>query len=306
MRGYHTWCASMARSNDGKCHLYASAWPVETGHDGWVTHSSIVHAVSDSPLGPFEFCSVVLGPQEADVWDRDVAHNPTIIQANGKWYLYYTGNRGNGEFWNHRNHQRIGVAVASHPQGPFERAEPVLLPGKEGTWDDLLTTNPSCTQTPDGRFIMIYKAVSCQGDAPRYGPVRHGVAFSSSPTGPFEKHPEPIFPCADVFFAAEDPFLWCQNGKLFCILKDMGHHFSVHERALVLFSSGDGIHWAPEEHPVVITRRIVQTDGAHTEYDRLERPQLYLENGVPRVLYVAVKPTRDSDESYNIHLPVDF
>ncbi len=307
MKGYHTWCASVTRDPQGKFHLYASAWPEETGHNGWVTHSMIVHATSDDPLGPFEYCNVVLGSQEEDVWDRDVAHNPTVIQANGKWYLYYMGNQGNGEFWDHRNKQRIGVAVANHPDGPFERqTDPLLLPGRDGAWDDLLTTNPSCTQAPDGRFVLIYKAVSSKGEAPRYGSVRHGVAFSSSPTGPFEKHPEPIFQCPGATFAAEDPFLWCQDGRFFCILKDMAHNFTGHERALVLFSSADAMDWALEEHPIVSTRRILQADGIYTEYERMERPQLYLEDGLPSVLYAAVKPERDSDKSYNIHLRIEF
>jgi len=307
MEGYHTWCASMTRGRDGRCHLYASAWPVETSFDGWVTDSTIVHAVSESPFGPFEFCDVALGRQEADVWDRDVTHNPTVIEAAGKWYLYYMGNRGNGEFWNHRNNQRIGVAVADRPEGPFERTgEPVLPPGMKGAWDDLLTSNPSCAQAPDGRFVLVYKAVSSKGDAPFHGPVKHGVAFSLSPTGPFEKHPEPIFESQGTFFPGEDPFLWSQDGKLFCILKDNGRNYSPHERALVLFSSCDGINWAPEENPVVTTRKIAHTDGSQTEYDRLERPQLSFENGQPSVLHVAVKPERDSDECYSIHLPVEF
>lgn len=307
MPGFHTWCASMARSADGTCHLYASAWPAETGFDGWVTHSKIVHAISDHPLGPFEYRGVVLGRQEADVWDRDVAHNPTILQANGKWFLYYMGNFGNGEFWSHRNNQRVGVAVAERPEGPFIRsAQPLLPPGKEGAWDDLLTTNPSCTETADGRFLLIYKAVKRSGASPKFGPVQHGAAFAASPLGPFVRHPDPIFPHRDVAFAAEDPFVWCQQGKLFCMVKDMGRHFSGHERALVLFSSDDGIHWALEKDPVVVTRTINQTDGLHAEYDRLERPQLFFENGRPTVLHLAVKPAPDSDESYSIHLPVQF
>ena len=169
-----------------------------------------------------------------------------------------------------------------------------------------MTTNPSCAQAASGGYVLIYKAVSSGGNPPIYGPVKHGVAFSNSPTGPFVKHPEPVFQCPGVSFAAEDPFVWSQNGNLFCILKDMGRNFSSQERALILFSSIDGIDWKLESPPVVTTRRIAQTDGSCMEYDRLERPQLLLENGVPTVLYLAVKPERDSNESYSIHLAVEF
>ena len=289
------------------CHLYASAWPVETGFDGWVTHSKIVHAIADNPLGPFQYDGVVLGRQKTDAWDRDVAHNPTILEANGKWYLYYTGNFGDGDFWSHRNNQRVGVAVADRPEGPFLRsAQPLLPPGRAGAWDDLLTTNPACARTPDGRFVLVYKAVNSSGAPPKFGPVRHGVAFAASPAGPFVRHPEPIFPSPDVAFAAEDPFVWCREGRFFCIVKDMGRHFSRHERALVLFSSDDGIDWALEKDPVVVTRTILQTDGTPLGYDRLERPQLFFEKGLPVVLHLAAKPWPDSDECYSIHLPVQF
>jgi hypothetical protein len=35
--------------------------------------------------------------------------------------------------------------------------------------------------------------------------------------------------------------------------------------------------------------------------DRLERPQLWLDNGVPAVLFCAVK---DGDRTFNVHIPL--
>ena len=86
----------------------------------------------------------------------------------------------------------------------------------------------------------------------------------------------------------------------------MSRNFSAHERALVLFRSPDAIHWKLHENPIVTSREIRETNGRCVEYNRLERPQIYLEKGVPRFLYLAVKPSSNSDESYNIHLPVEF
>lgn len=86
----------------------------------------------------------------------------------------------------------------------------------------------------------------------------------------------------------------------------MGRNFSRQEPALVLFSSIDGIDWKLEHPPVVTARRIVNTDDSCMEYDRLERPQLLIENGVPTVLHLAVKPECDSNESNSTHLGVEF
>ena len=64
----------------------------------------------------------------------------------------------------------------------------------------------------------------------------------------------------------------------------------------------DGVEWQLAEQPVVTGRQILWEDGSEVEYDRIERPQLYLENGKPTVLFAAVKPKKDEDDSYNIHI----
>jgi len=304
MADYITWGGSMTRTIDGVCHLYVSRWAREQGHKGWVTHSEVVHATASNPLGPYSFSGLALGKMGEDRWDRDVAHNPTIVQWEDRLYLYYTGNYGDGEWWTHRNHQRVGVAVADDPNGPWERMDAPLLEVTPGAWDSLITTNPSCTPTPDGRFMLMYKAVGHEYELPFGGPVLHGVAFSDSPTGPFVKCPQPLFASGDAKFPGEDPFAWTQNGHLYAILKDNGQYYSDEVRALILFESDDGIDWQPSEHAVVTGRRIGWEDGTEVEYDRLERPQVYLEDGRPAVLFAAVKPERDDDDSYNIHIPL--
>lgn len=304
LQDWITWCASVCRTADGRCHLYASRWPRALGHNAWVTHSEVVYATADQPLGPYTLQGTILGRRDTPAWDRDVAHNPTIMPWQGRYYLYYTGNYGNGEFWDHRNHQRIGVAVADDPAGPWQRSDaPLLEPNPDG-WDALITTNPSCTPTPDGRFLLMYKSAGRRAPLPMGGPVLHGVAFSDSPTGPFRKHPEPLFAAGEANFPAEDPFVWMQDGKLYAILKDQGHFYSPEERALVLFESDNGIDWRPNQPAVVCTRQVVHADGTAVTYHRLERPQLLLEGGVPSMLCAAVKPTRESDDSYSIFIPL--
>ena len=126
MNGWYVWCGTIAKTDDGLYHLLFSRWPESEGFDAWVTHSEIAHAVSGSPLGSFEFTGVVF-PGRGTGWDADVTHNPTIIEADGKYYLYYMGTRGPGGWWDYRNNQRIGVAVADHPAGPWNRFDyPVI------------------------------------------------------------------------------------------------------------------------------------------------------------------------------------
>jgi len=301
---YLTWGGSITRTPDGQCHLYVSRWPREYGHQAWVTHSEVAYATADNPLGPYTFQGVALGKREGDYWDRDVIHNPTVIQWEGKFYLYYNGNFGNGEYWDHRNNQRVGVASASHPSGPWQRLDAPLLDVSPDSWDTLVTTNPSCTPLPDGRFMLMYKGVGDQKELPFGGPVLHGVAFAEAPMGPFIKHSEPLFAVDTANFPAEDPFVFVHRGKIYAILKDNDRFYSEEPRCLVLFESDDGIDWQPADPPVVTSRHILWEDGSTVEYSRLERPQLYLEYGEPAVLSVAVKPDRQASDSYNIHIPL--
>ena len=124
---YDIWCGSMIKGDDGKYHLFYSRWPRKLGHSAWVTNSEVAHAVADHPLGPYKHSDVTLPPRGKEFWDGSCTHNPTVIRSRGKYYLYYVGNTGDGSFWSNRNNQRIGVAVADKPEGPWQRFDKPVL-----------------------------------------------------------------------------------------------------------------------------------------------------------------------------------
>ncbi|WP_332368420.1 glycoside hydrolase family protein [Spirosoma telluris] len=195
---YFIWCGTMVRGKDGICHLYYSRWRRELGFNAWVTHSEVAHATATDPLGPYVFQDVALPARGSQFWDGLCTHNPTVHEFNGKYYLYYMGNTGDGKNMKtlnfvHRNNQRIGVAVADSPGGPWIRTDtPLIDVSPDSTAPDaLLTSNPSITQRPDGGFLMVYKAVGKKRPGVFGGPVVHMVATSNSPTGPFTKYPQP-------------------------------------------------------------------------------------------------------------------
>ena len=43
---YYIWCGTLVRGDDEKCHLFYSRWPRRLGHNAWVTHSEVAHAVA--------------------------------------------------------------------------------------------------------------------------------------------------------------------------------------------------------------------------------------------------------------------
>jgi len=307
--GYIVWCGSMIRDDQGKCHLLYSRWPRKLGHYAWVTHSEVAHAVADSPLGPYKFVNTALPARGKEYWDGLCTHNPTVKKFGSKYYLYYMGNTGDGKpmttlNWSHRNNQRIGVAVADSPAGPWTRSDTPLIAPTPGFHDALCLANPSVTQRPDGGYLMVYKAVGDKGKKPFGGPVVHVVATSEAPTGPFIKQPNPVFTSNDSSFAAEDPYIWYQSDRYWAIVKDMNGSFTHAGTSLALFESTDGFSWKPAAHPLVSTLNLKRTGEKQQKLMKLERPQLVFENGEPTVLLCAGVPEGKLDESFNVQIPL--
>jgi hypothetical protein len=305
---YFIWCGSMVRDEEGKCHLLYSRWPRKLGFYAWVTHSEVAYAVADQPTGPYKHVNVVLPPRGAERWDGLSTHNPTIHQFDGKYYLYYSGNTGDGKLtkglnWTHRNSQRIGVAVADHTKGPWKRFDqPLIDVGKgDDALDALMVNNPSICRRPDGTYLMVYKCSGKKEALPFGGPMVHMVATSDSPTGPFTKHPDPIFTAANVSFPAEDPYIWAQDGKFWAIVKDMNGSFTKAKRSLVLFESCNGFQWELAKNALVTTPQVNWKEGGLVRLEYLERPQLWLKDGVPAVLFCAAKK---GNRTFNVHIPL--
>ncbi|MEO0732321.1 MAG: glycoside hydrolase family protein [Bacteroidota bacterium] len=311
------WGGSLVKGDDGQYHMYYSRWPKRLGW-AWVTDSEIAHATADNPFGPFTFRDVVLPRRGAEYWDGMCTHNPTIHRFGDKYYLYYMGNTGDGQVPSspgnlvinilHRNNQRIGVAVADSPYGPWERFdEPVIDVSTDTTaLDALMTSNPSVTKRPDGGYLMVYKAVGKKLPGKWRGPVVHCVATSDNPTGPFKKYDQPVFTAEGFDFPAEDPSIWYQDGKYRAIVKDMNGAFTDAGRSLVLFDSEDGFDWQLAEKPLLSRLEINWSDGTKQEVDHLERPQLYLENGKPVALLCASDIVDENGvlQSFNVQIPV--
>lgn len=310
-RGYHVWCGTMAKEGDTYCLLY-SRWPKKAGIGGWVTSSEICLATSKSPYGPFKPEKVLLTKENSDKWDRDCFHNPTLLHFEGKYYLYYMGNHGKGDFWSHRNNQRIGVAVSdSLLNGEFTRFDAPVIDVSEDGIDSLMTSNPTVTVTPDNKILMVYKAVSKEGKMPKGGDVVCGTAISDSPLGPFKKSLAPIMVNPENSWSVEDPFVWYseKDSKYYALVKDFHGYFTkTGTSSVALFESKNGLcEYNPcKDFPLAFGREILWEDGTTQPVSNLERPQIYFEDGKPKVLLLATAVDLEWNETFNIQIPLDF
>lgn len=283
----------MVEGEDGKFHLFYSRWPDALGHRAWVSHSEVAHAVADQPRGPYTHVGVALPARGDEFWDGDCTHNPTIQCFEGKYYLYYMGTAAKEEAkpgvmsMPHRNNQRIGVAVADSPNGPWKRFDtPLIDVGNEDAHDAVMVSNSSVAKRPQGGYLMVYKAVAKKLPAPRYGP--------------FTKQNAPVFTAKDCEFPAEDPYLWHQGDRYFAIVKDMKGDFTKAGQSLALFESKVGFDWALSKNPLV-SRLVIPWEGKRAPAGLA---LVWLRDGKPAILFCAVAVDKKRTETFNVALPL--
>lgn len=310
---FYIWGGSLIKDRKGLYHLYYSRWEKKYGFNSWVSQSEVAHATAPSPFGPFTHQNIALSKRDPAMWDGMSTHNPTIHKFGSRYYLYYTGNTGDGKNpeklnFSHRNNQRIGVAVADDPNGPWKRFDCPLIDVSpdSSSADALMVSNPSVTVRPDGSYLMVYKAVGKKRPMPFGGPVVHLTATSQSPEGPFVKQMKPVFIKDKSDFPAEDPYIWQMGEHYYAIVKDMHGAFTQKGQSLVLFKSKDGFEWNVSENELVSDLWVEWENGTREKMSHLERPQLYIEEGVPVALLVAADKMENGqiNSSYNIQIPL--
>ncbi|MCH8525186.1 MAG: glycoside hydrolase family protein, partial [Balneolales bacterium] len=146
---YWVWGSSVIKGDDGKYHMYVSRWPKFLPfHPGWMVASEIVHAISDTPEGPYEFVDVALPARGPEYWDGRSTHNPRVLKHGDTYVLIYMGSTNPFDDVVNpdtltlasafttvgRANKRIGIATSQSPYGPWERRDRPILDTKPGTF----------------------------------------------------------------------------------------------------------------------------------------------------------------------------
>ncbi|MBT3383291.1 MAG: hypothetical protein HN778_14835 [Prolixibacteraceae bacterium] len=304
---YFNWGSSIIKGEDGKYHLFYAQMPREHGFHTWLTNGVISHAVSDSPAGPYKHKEIVLEGRGTGYWDAHTAHNPRIKYFEGKYYIYYMSTNLGGqtltpEEWDQAQHerydnkfrsivrenQRIGVAVSESIDGPWTRFDkPIVEPGGPIA---KITCNPAITQRPDGGYLMLVR-----GDKPDENDLvrSQAVALSPTPIGPWEIQPK----AAVGDLNSEDPAVWYDHNRkrYYGIYHAFGY--------IGLITSLDGLNWKNAKHYKVLGKSYSHKNGKEIKATKLERPFVFVEDGVAKVLTVGMKET--NGDSYSMFIPLE-
>ncbi|GGZ23549.1 hypothetical protein GCM10007049_15660 [Echinicola pacifica] len=300
MEDYWVWGSSVVKGEDGKYHMFASRWPKEIGFGKWVSNSEIVRAVSDTPIGPYEFQEVVLPPRGREHFDGLVTHNPRMIKFGEYFLLYYMGTTYDFDIPNTSENiwadgraskawlnKRIGMAYSKSVKGPWTRMDQPILSPRPGKWDATITSNPSpVVNEKTNEILMIYKS-----SVDLNPPLLLGVTKAKHMEGPYERlKEEPIFnfatadsPDNDV----EDPFVWWVKDHYELIMKDRFGKICGEPGGGIHASSYDGIHWELAEKPLAYSKNILWSNGETVHHNHFERPSLLIEDGKPTHLFAA-------------------
>lgn len=341
--------SAIRAEEDGKYYLFYSAMesgPEKPEFiDAWLLGSMIGVAVSDSPYGGYKDIGIIYNKDgyrpDNSSWDAQMAHNPHVKRYNGKYYLYYCGTADPGEkaFVKGKlsrrdrlqQNQKLGVlcfnSIKELLEGKFTcNEQPLLAPRTRVKPDNVLEPSPEGTVAQPDNLILVNPAVVYHPLKKKYylyfkGNVYdptwrgvHGVAIADAPEGPFMVQDDYVFEFEtgnNRKLNAEDPFVWYhrKDNCFYAVFKDFTGGFTKDKPGLAIMYSDDGIHWKLPEHSLFMNKEIILKNGKHIEVDRLERPQLLLdENDEPIVLYSACSITplnrKQDGSSFNVQIPI--
>lgn len=131
-------------------------------------------------------------------FDAYYAATPALLYDDGLWVMYYAGQPAPPPF---PNGSQIGRATAADPGGPWARAaDPVLMLGGSGAWDEGFIEPNTVLKTEDG-YVMYYSGGS---NFLSFSGFMIGMATSSDGVS-WTKFNDPT--TTDAPFAESDPVL---------------------------------------------------------------------------------------------------
>jgi hypothetical protein len=166
-------------------------------------------------------------------FDEHAVFTPTILLADGEYYLFYTAvpkpftNDGGGP---NGTRTAIGVASAGSPRGPWRRqSDPVMRPSDDPEAFDSMRIDDTCLIVRDCKYWMYYKGRQMHHTS---GETKMGLAIADAPTGPYVKYGK-----NPVLDSGHEVCVWPHGGGVGCLVCNVGPQGNT------LQYSQDGVHF---------------------------------------------------------------
>lgn len=286
MSDYYLWDPSIIKV-DETYHLFCSRWPKDSLMNGW-KRSEIIRAESNSLFGPYEFKQIVLQPKNHP-WASQGIHNPKIIKYDSIFLIYHLGIPK----WH------SGFCISNNIEGPW-------LPFNTPS---INTGNPSLIINKDGSIYCLGKKrlrnlTDNTHDYYLEGYTASNIYDKFTPLKTSNNKSKNLLPNN---YQLEDPTLWYANNKYNIICNDWKAKASGIEKALIWYTSLDGINYKLESKIPIWSKYegVPLEDNTTVPIKRLERSQVFLnEKNEVIALTAAILPENNSP-SYIIIRPVN-
>ncbi len=270
MSKYCYWDGGIIKGPDGKYHMFASRWDQSAGHNGWFG-SVAVHATSSNLYGPYT--------DQGMCWPNDQGgkgHNVVPFQLkDGRYAILVSETR-----------RPADIFVSDSLNGPWSKLGSVSI--AQNAYSSLYTaSNVYIMLRPDGRYELIER------DAV--------IGIADNVCGPYTIQGTNIYantpgcPTGNM----EDPCMWYSGGQYHIVVNKWDTRKAYH------LTSKDGIsNWKLQSgYAFDPTSNFIRyTNGTANHWNKLERPNVYMENGhVVAMTLAAIDVAKDKELGNDKH-----
>ena len=255
MKQWDYWDGKIIKGPDGRYHLFGSRWDQAKGHFDW-HDSKAIHAVSNSLMGPYV--------DKGLCWPDDKGgkgHNVTALVLPDGTYAVEVSETRPGD-----------VFVSKSLDGPWTHLGKIqVAPGQYSALGRMSNVAPMVR--PDGQFEII----------PRSGAI---MISKTGILGPYTVQGPSIYPKIAGLpqISLEDPVIWYSGGLYHVIVNSWSLRKAYH-----LISKNGIDDWKLQGLAYDPTTDFVRyTDGTVNHWNKMERPNVYMENGHVVAITLAV------------------
>jgi hypothetical protein len=263
------WDGKIIKAPDGKYHMFASRWDQAKGHGAW-GGSRAVHAVSDTLTGPYIDKGLCWPDNQGGK-----GHNVTaLVLPDGRYAVVVSETRPGDVF------------VSNSLDGPWEQLGTIKIADNE--FKGLgRASNMSIMVRPDGDFEIV----------PRSGAI---LISKNGVLGPYTVQGPSVYPNVTglPLQNLEDPVVWYSGGWYHIVVNSWSNRKAYHLTSL------DGINdWKLQGLAYDPLKDFVRyTDGTVNHWNKMERPNVYLENGhVVAMTLAVIDVPKDQDKGNDGH-----